>query len=324
MTAALVSGVLVVVSATLSAVVTQWYTRRNGDHAARREYEYRARTAVFEQMQPVLFQLAERCDDAFQRLSGLAKSAKSGRLDVGNPKHRLRADSHYYLPSTIYRLIAPLVAVRMCETEIGRLDVSLAPALANQYRLAKRLYRSWNSGDALACRGVRLPYDSDGPIELRQHIRLGAIDQIVDLMTTTENGSVRCLRYGEFQQLYNKHAKREPSRPDALCRLKVLLTDFHPQEKPVLWRILLTQAVLCHAIAQAFESASTSPMATPSLDLFETMPRDDFDWTTPNGPQPFDPPTTALAAVREYLEKDPREQERLRTDSISGAALAGI
>jgi hypothetical protein len=106
--------------------------------------------------------------------------------------------------------------------------------------------------------------------------------------------------------------------------MKVLFTNFHPQEKPVLWRILLTQAVLCHAIARAFESASASPMATPSSDLFATMPREDFDWTTPNGPRPIDPPTNALAAVREYLEEDPRRQARRRGNATSGTALAGI
>jgi hypothetical protein len=80
---------------------------------AQREYEYEARKHLYAEFQPLMFQLVESCDNAYWRINGLARSASEGRLGPGR-RSRLRANSKNYLPSTVYRFMAPLVLFRLC------------------------------------------------------------------------------------------------------------------------------------------------------------------------------------------------------------------
>jgi hypothetical protein len=275
-TASVISVIGVVTAAVLGAVTNQWWTGRNAVRAARRDYEYDANKRLLAQVQPRLFELSERCDEAFLRIFGIAQSEAQGRLDPACAKHRFRSESGYYLPSTIYRLVTPLVLARMLETELGRFDFSLVPTATAMYRLAKVLYRTWNSGESLARTGAAISYEPeavaqqrygyDVAVHSRQHVRLGAIDTVVDLLTGQESdGRPRCIRYGEFQAAYDlmRHEKAERkakcrawSSPNhaALSRVANVFSDFSPSTKPVLWRILMTQAVLLQWIALDFQS----------------------------------------------------------------------
>lgn len=73
-------------------------------------------------------------------------------------------------------------------------------------------------------------------------------------------------------------------------RINYLLTDFHPAKRPVLWRILITQA---HIYRSIVESAKDPSETRPQLRLDEDYPqnikerikrsipekdREDFDW----------------------------------------------
>src|SRR5262245_31352859 len=137
MTASVISLVGVVTAAVLGAVINQWWTGRNAARAARRDYECDANEKLRAEVQPMLVELSERCGEAFWRIFGIAQSEAQGRLDPACPKPRFRSDSAYYLPSTIYRLVTPLVLFRMLETQLGRFDFSLVPKATAEYRLAK-------------------------------------------------------------------------------------------------------------------------------------------------------------------------------------------
>jgi hypothetical protein len=267
MTPGVISVIGVVAAAVLGAVINQWWSGRNEARKAQRDYEYDAKKKLLTEVQPILFELSERCDEAFWRIYGIAESEAQGRLDEACPKPRFRPESGYYLPSTIHRLVTPLVQFRMLETTLGRFDFSLVPEATAKYRLAKHLYRTWNSGDSLASSGDAVAYDHeakregeegyDEAVHALQHVRLGAVDSLVDLLTAHDaDGTTRCMRYGEFQDSYDamkaeRKVKGHPwSSPEcaALHRAITVFETFSPTTKPVLWRILMTQAVLLHWI----------------------------------------------------------------------------
>src|SRR6476660_8683967 len=67
---------------------------------AQRAYEFEARKRLYEELQPLLFQLKEQSESARWRIGGLAGSAREGRL-YPRKRNRLREDSPSYLPSTL-------------------------------------------------------------------------------------------------------------------------------------------------------------------------------------------------------------------------------
>ncbi|MGH9026787.1 MAG: hypothetical protein ACRDWD_11840 [Acidimicrobiia bacterium] len=298
---------------------------RLSDDAAFRDYRYEARRELLSELQPILFLLAERCEDAYWRLTGIAKAARDGRLDLSAHKRRLRENSNYYLPSTIYRLMAPHVMFRLCEAHLGRFDLSLVPEVKEQYLLAKGLYRTWNGGDALARCLPDVPYDPGGvspteagykaSVHARQHMRLGAVDEIIDQLTVRKaDGSARCMAYGEFQKAYTS---KDSALGDAIERLRTILVDFHPQHKPVLWRILLAQAALQRSIIEAFntppeEPRKAAPEKTPSV-RGAMVERSRFDWRRPNSDvSDSDALDSPFQAVHQYLAEHTNTKQRSR------------
>jgi hypothetical protein len=57
------------------------------------------------------------------------------------------------------------------------------------------------------------------------------------------------------------------------------LTDAHPERKPVLWRVLVTQAHLHAALIQTFNSPNSGePTLVHPLDALPPRQWDEFDW----------------------------------------------
>jgi hypothetical protein len=69
-----------------------------------------------------------------------------------------------------------------------------------------------------------------------------------------------------------------------------LFEDFHPEKKPVLWRILITQAHLYRALVRTSDKDSNS-FANP-VEVFDIQERNDFDWR----------PSGSEATVEEAIE----------------------
>jgi hypothetical protein len=198
--------------------------------------------------------------------------------------------------------MAPLVMFRIAEDRIGSFDLSIEPLVKGQYALAKHLYRTWNGGPAVAACSPLISYrPNDGKVATdaetaRQHIRLGAVDEIIDAMTIREaDGSARCMRYGEFQPAYKA---KVPEFWNYMAHPREVLVDFHPDRKPVLWRILLAQAVLHRALVC---SVSTRTLPPRLVDLVE---RSHFDWRAPDsGVDDAEVLVHPFQAVDEYLQR---------------------
>jgi hypothetical protein len=83
----------------------------------------------------------------------------------------------------------------------------------------------------------------------------------------------RVLTYAECEAAYDKRDKR---MYEALQSILFLIDDFHPRTRPVLWRILVTQACLYRAL---FRPHLLSKPDWEIRDLgIPDSERKDFDW----------------------------------------------
>src|SRR6266571_930724 len=98
---------------------------------ARRDYQYEARKRLYQQYEPLLFQLVECCENAKERIYSLARTARLGDLE---PKGWL-SSKDYYLSSTIYFLLSPLVVFKLMQRSLTLVDLTVDPYLNDQYLL---------------------------------------------------------------------------------------------------------------------------------------------------------------------------------------------
>lgn len=224
---------------------------------ARRDYEYEARKRLYEECEPLLFQLVELSGNAMRRIRSLARSARKGALEPGSGW--LSSDG-YYMSSTIYRLFAPLVAYRLIQRRLTLIDLTLDPYIAEQYRLAKCLYLSVTDDFSLAAENPAFAYapDDEPPPNApanetsryrRQGLFEGVLDNVVEQLIVDERERpVRCKTFGEFSAEYADPAS---SLRRAFEPVHHLLNDFHPRTRPVTWRVLCAQALLYKVLLRA-------------------------------------------------------------------------
>jgi hypothetical protein len=260
-------------------------TEAQAERDARRDYEYEARKRLYQEFEPLLFQFMELSENALDRIVGLARTAHQGDLDPGRS---WLADDSYYMRSTIYRLMAPLVIAKVMQTRLTLMDLRLDPNIRMQYALIKVLYNSLNEAFTLAEQAPKLEYDPDSKVTNEQrrrapskYVRQGLfsmyLDMIVNNMTLQEgNNPPRCMNYGEFEQIYTDASS---SAQPGIKQIRYLFQDFHPMLRPVLWRILIAQAHLYRALRNL---ADQSQPAFVLRDL--SIPMEDrqvFDWRKP-------------------------------------------
>lgn len=254
-------------------------TEEQGERAARRDYVYEARKRLYTEFQPVLFQMTERCSSAMLRIKGMPESARSGRILWPGRLGDGWEDDPYHMVSTCWDLLAPLALFRIGQQKLTGIDMSVDAVTAWQYRLSRELYSSWGMGYELAVEEPALPFD-DEERETRQHILSGHLEQIADcLIHHDEQAQLSCIRFSEFYSAFFK----DPEFAKAMAHITLPLTNFHPQRKPVLWRLLLTQVHLHAAIIKTFESvADDRPQRIHPVDALTSVDWDDFDWRSPH------------------------------------------
>jgi len=81
---------------------------------ARREYEFEARKRLYQEYEPLLFQLTETSENALNRVQSLARSSKN--IDLENNEGLSKFE--YYAISTIYNLFAPLAIFHMMQKNL--------------------------------------------------------------------------------------------------------------------------------------------------------------------------------------------------------------
>ena len=128
-------AIIALVSSLITAIITAIFTKKNeirlkhlendlavkrAEQDARRDYEYEARKRLYQECEPVLFQFAELSESAIRRIYALARNAKEGNL--GPDRYWLSTD-HYFIRSTIYRLIAPLAAFKLLQHRLTNMPI---------------------------------------------------------------------------------------------------------------------------------------------------------------------------------------------------------
>ena len=248
---------------------------------ARRDYEYEAQNRLYTQCEPLLFQLADLAEHGYYRVCSLARSSR-----LGNIPYWLEGDG-YYLRSTIYRLLAPLVIFRLIQQRLTFIDLKLDAYIANQYRLLKLLYLTFTDPFEFASIEPRLDYrpdvedwntqrEANPQTHWRQGLYLGSLDNAIDALLVMQEGQAPRLKtYGEFELEF------EDQKSDTFKRLATfadVLYRFHPRTRPVLWRMLYTQTLIYQKILESQSAAGAKSSRSSFPSVVFNLPNRDLDW----------------------------------------------
>lgn len=236
------------------------------DRDARRDYEYEARKNIYEQCGPLLFQLHELSEDALFRIYSLARSARNGKIQskqIEGSRGYLGDASDYYMQSTIYKLLAPIAMFQLFRNALTHVDLRLEPRIAEQYVLAKILYFTLTCDYELAEEDPPVFYKPNiegwGDLRVaepraywRQGLALGRLDNILAMMIVEKGSSKRLLPFSDFDAVLK--TQTPPGGDDSYSILDIF-HNFHPRTRPILWRILITQAHLHELLKSSFEGS---------------------------------------------------------------------
>jgi hypothetical protein len=173
---------------------------------------------------------------------------REGNLDDGG----YLSKNSYYLKSTIYKLLVPVAIFKLINNRLTLVDLQLDPRIYSQYYLAKLLYLAYTQDFIFAHLSPPLSYDpyhqewpdlrkTNPRIYYRQGFPAGRIDNALDtLITSDSSGASRVLSFGHFEKMLDKIVDSDVKSPLGVA--KDMFFSFHPQKRPVLWRILI-----CHA-----------------------------------------------------------------------------
>lgn len=273
---------------------------QRSERSARREYIYEAQKRLYTDFQPVLFQMVERCNGAVDRIKGLAESARSGRLSWPGRLGRGWEKDPYHMISTCWDLLSPLALFRIGQQKLTSIDVSVDPVTGWQYLLGRELYASWAMGYELAAEEPTLPFD-DAKRKTRQNILSAHLEQVVDcLIRYGDKGEMSCLRFSEFQSAF----RTDPEFAGTMTHVTLPLANFHPQSKPVLWRILIAQLHLHVAMMRTFASVVDGrPQRVHPCDALAPAEWDAFDWRSDDSLSREEAVGIPFRAARSFLGK---------------------
>lgn len=259
-------------------------TQETSEKNARRQYEFEARKKLYQEYEPLLFQLIETSDDALYRIKSIARAAKNGNLNDDG----WLSVFEYYAKSTIYKLFVPLAIYKIMQKKLTLVDLTVDSHLELRYRLAKQLYITYTDDFEFAKIINPIMYDPNNPEwqELReensitywrQGLPMGLLDIILDILIEKTNGEKeRVIGYGEFEKklITNESAKND------INLAKDIYLNFHPAERPVLWRILISQAQIFKALINLQNAKQEISINKVKKELFYDKNESiaDFNW----------------------------------------------
>ena len=211
----------------------------------------------------------------------------------------------------------PLVIFRLMQNQLTLFDLDLVPFFKTQYVFAKALYYTFSDDfefadqsktdepknkyyapvEELSDEELRTAAISQG-IEIsapyirrkleralenkcpqkyyKQGIITGTIDNLVETMIIQgPDGIAAPISYGKFNEKYFKDDVKEP-----FDQIVYLFLNFHPEKRPILWRILIAQVHIHNAIIKAREMRDSGPQKSSSV--LEMMTEEEwikrFNW----------------------------------------------
>lgn len=302
-----------------SAAITAVFARRNdeklkrleneletskAEQDARRDYEYEAKKRLYQEYEPLAFQLQELSISALSRLKNIARDASLGKL--GPTDGWLSDMRSYYLISNVYRILAPFVAFRLMQRRLTGFDLKLNPNFSTQYRLMRILYSTFSKDFDFADLDPKLQYDPyleglhdpvlrepansqreieseklriDSPEKYRQQgIVRGQVDNVVEgLIEFDEYDKIyRIISFGQFE----KRLESEEEYSYLYDDIFYIFLDFHPGTRPILWRILVTQAIIYKILLESsrYGVNEMPPITTLIANSVSKNFCKEFDW----------------------------------------------
>ena len=255
--AAVAVAVIGAVASVLAAAVAFWAQLRatklsaalneqTAESAARREYEYEARKRLYVAYEPLRVRLLAATDSALRQILEMIRRPEVGATTESSPEYRLTA--------TIYFLLAPLVVARMVERRLTLVDLALDEHIHTEFVLAQAICRSLADDAPIAQFEPALPYTPYVPgwrekreqcpqRFRRQGLTLGRLNTVLDVLHITRaEGEETLMTFGEFEPLLPKPDEIDVRTGPGAAR--DLFLEFDPTTRPVLWRVMVTQALL--------------------------------------------------------------------------------
>lgn len=272
---------------------------------ARLQYEFEAKKKLYQEYEPLLFQLLENSERALHRVQSLARTSREGEI---NKDGWLDGTKNYYLKSTIYKLFLPLAIFKLMQNKLTLVDIRLDPKIGRYYQLAKQLYLSYTDDFEFARTIINIEYDpnnsewqklrSTKPIKYwRQGLPIGNLDKVLEIFIEKDNNQRKLISYGEFER---KISDQNSYAATQINSVEDLFFKFNPETRPILWRILITQASLFNILLQ-FQNKDKSKSQTidPSL-LISQDDYDKFKWKEDLNDTDLSQP---FQVAKEYLSK---------------------
>lgn len=242
---------------------------QKAENDAMRDYKYEARKRLYEEIEPLFFQLVEASDEALHRIYSLARTARCGDLRAGDG---WLSREGYYAISTMYKLMLPFAIVRVIRERLTSVDLAVDRDINAQYVLARGLYLSFTDDFVFAGMDPALPYDpnrkdwrekreSNPEMYSRQGIPLGHLDNAADALIR-RGGPGQWVSFGEF---YTQYRNKSPEVYEKFDPVATVILHFHPRTRPVFWRVLIAQAHIYQALMrsremQMHQAAEPSPL----------------------------------------------------------------
>lgn len=293
---------------------------------ARRDYEYEALRRLYKDCSPILFQLSELAASAFDRIKGLAKTAAEGKLDDANESWLTGSKYRYYLSSTEYRILAPLACFRLLKDKLTHSDMSLEPEIQIFYVVARQATRVLSEDFSLAKDfSSKLPYEpnlsennpysiKNPEIERQQGVPRGIVDSAIEAMLERNvDGSYQVISFYQYEKI---RENPESDQSKSFNRLRYFLANFHPKQRPITWRILLTEALIFRALTQLSTPRSGNQEFPTTEELFAYTADDivTFDWRDKNMLNLDGRAEESLKVAHEYIKTNlfPHVERALR------------
>ena len=292
----------------LRATLVRANEELGAENQARRDYEYDARKRLYTECEPLLFRLSEASENALHRIYSLARTARMG--DLG-PKQPSWLDSpSYYMSSTIYNLLVPLVIFRLLQDKLTLVDLTVDSCISTQYLIAKSLYISFTEPFVLANKPPILeykPFIENWEVERiampethwSQGLTLGSLDVAIEGMINRRSDDIdRCMTFGEFEASFRDDLQGDGP---TFGHFVDILRSFHPARRPVLWRILVVQA---HLYAKLMEVSVHRGVTVFITDIPIDFSGDDMaslNWRQPGEDQCEDAILEPVQVAKDYL-----------------------
>ena len=106
---------------------------------------------LYQQCEPLVFQLVEASETALNHIKGIAKRVKG--------EDGVVFSEPYYLKTNAYYLLLPCVVFRLFTKRLTLVDLQVDDMIYTQYLLAKAVYLSYTEDFQLARQHPRLEYN---------------------------------------------------------------------------------------------------------------------------------------------------------------------